>query len=303
MKDGTSRGLLTDRDREIFQEKWEGKSRQEKQPLYNARSKVRSRTEQLATDLRLLQHETKGLFNEIITQLDGIEWADPNTQYCGKNQDGNKIVLADDEPIQSRQDITDLTEEKPDKITYGDRSTSSLHCAIALLAHATDPDIAQRLAKEFATACVYSLTDEWNLTANEIQQWVRTVENERQDDIHLRHLNESPYQEKKRQMSKIFESQTDSSISEFRNIEEKELKAAALELFDEQNSTVSVLFKEPIPNDGEPTNWVQIENFELEDEFAHLTLIGDKKIKVIQDQIEYPPIEELNNKFNKDSNK
>lgn len=175
-----SRGVLTDSDRDILQDDWEGKPRQEKQPLYNLRSHVRSRIDELVGDLRLLQHRQPDLFDDIAPQLDGVEWADPDTTYRGETRENGDVVLADGEPISVRRDVAEHAQT--DDLAFGYRGAGPRQCATALLAHATDPDIAVRWLMEFAAACTYTLPDEWELTADEIQQWVRMVENEDQDE-------------------------------------------------------------------------------------------------------------------------
>lgn len=93
---------------------------------------------------------------------------------------------------------------------------------MALLAHATDPEIAIRRKQRFVDVCTCSLEDEWELTAEKIQHWVRIVENE-ESDVDLKELDTSPFDQKLNQMSDYFNEQlleSDLSEEELREIEE-----------------------------------------------------------------------------------
>jgi len=132
--------------------------------------------EELLDDLRLLQHRQPDLFEDAVLMLDGVEWADSETVYSNDETADSIAPIADGEPLDPRTDIEEHGQSGGCSWSYTGAGSQQL--ALAILAHATDPGVARRRAQGFAAVYIQSLDDGWKLTAEEVQKWVRIVENE-----------------------------------------------------------------------------------------------------------------------------
>lgn len=175
MAEDRSRGLLTDTDRDMIQQDWSDKSRVDKQPLYNLRTRVRNRTDELIEDIRLLNEHEPELAEEIITHMEHIRWADPDTTYSGdKENDSKTAFINGSEELPPTRDV--IEHGGSDKVTWGYRGTGPLQLATDLLIDATDVRVAEQHSKSFMLDVTSSLDNKWELTAAEIQEWVRDIE-------------------------------------------------------------------------------------------------------------------------------
>lgn len=169
-----SRGLLTDQDRDVIQRDWDQKRRSEKQPLYNLRSSVRNRVDELAIDVRLLEENEPDLADEIIPKLKNIAWADPETTYEADKNIKTQTAFVDDKELPPTRHI--IKHGGHEKVEWGYRGTGPLQLATDMLIHATDVRIAERHSKAFMLDHTSKFDEAWEMTAGEIQQWVREME-------------------------------------------------------------------------------------------------------------------------------
>lgn len=172
--DNRSRALLTDTDRELVV-LGDDIDVDEKDRLYQARSRIRSRIDELYKDLRLLQRHEPKIASEVLPMLSDFSWGDPETVYKGEIRDGRNIVTVDGDLLDPRTDVADPSQTGA--MSWGYNGAGPRQLAVALLAHATDPDMAVEYYSEFGAAYTYrdDMGDQWEIEAAEIQNWIEDM--------------------------------------------------------------------------------------------------------------------------------
>ena len=107
--------------------------------------------------------------------------------------------------------------------------------AVALLAHATDPGIARQYHNEFHWICTKSLADQWEMTADRIQTWVRELESG-EGEIDLEQVKRNPYEAKKNELVAWFDDQIGRSETDLSDEQREMIADATDEVIDSLDS-------------------------------------------------------------------
>lgn len=88
--------------------------------------------------------------------------------YKGKREGGENVVTVDSQLLVMKRHSSD---PKTIPFAWGERSPGAERLALSILCDCTDDGHAMLLAREFADEVVSKLKPEWEITADDVEQW------------------------------------------------------------------------------------------------------------------------------------